>query len=82
MKNIAQAKQAGHASAGGRFMRIDDVIASTGLSRSTIYRMVANKEFPPQHPLTKRCIGWWQSDVDSWLRARMITVSIQEQANI
>ncbi len=63
-------------------MRIDDVIASTGLSRSTIYRMIANEEFPPQILLTKRCIGWWQSGVDSWLRARMATISIHERANI
>jgi len=71
MKNVAQAKQDGHASATGRFLRIDDVIASTGLSRATIYRMVANNDFPAQHPLTKRCIGWWQSDVDTWLKARL-----------
>lgn len=71
MKTVAQAKQVGHASAAGRFLRIDDVIASTGLSRATIYRMVSNNEFPRQHLLTKRCIGWWQSDVDSWLRDRL-----------
>jgi prophage regulatory protein len=71
MKNVAQAKQDGSASAAGRFLRIDDVIASTGLSRATIYRMMANSDFPRQHPLTKRCIGWWQSDVDTWLKARL-----------
>jgi len=71
MKTAAQAKQTGCASAAGRFLRIDDVIASTGLSRATIYRMVANDDFPRQHALTKRCIGWWQSDVDGWLRARL-----------
>lgn len=70
MKNVAQAKQSGHASGAGRFLRINDVIASTGLSRATIYRMIANAEFPRQHLLTKRSIGWWQSDVDSWLLSR------------
>lgn len=70
MKTAAQAKQVGCPSTAGRFLRIDDVIASTGLSRATIYRMVANDDFPRQHALTKRCIGWWQSDVDEWLRAK------------
>lgn len=50
MKNVAQAKQEGHASAAGRFLRIDDVIASTGLSRATIYRMMADSDSPSQHP--------------------------------
>lgn len=71
MKTAAQSKHQGCASTAGRFLRIDDVITSTGLSRTTIYRMMANAEFPRQHALTKRCIGWWQSDIDAWLRSRL-----------
>lgn len=55
---------------GGRFLRMGDLIATTGLSRPTIYRLVAAGDFPRQHSLTKRCVGWWQSDVDQWLRDR------------
>lgn len=57
-------------SSSGRFLRMGDLIATTGLSRPTIYRLVATGEFPRQVALTKRCVGWWQSDVDQWLRAR------------
>jgi len=71
MKTMAQRKSDGEPSAKGRFMRIDDVVATVGVSRATIYRMIANKEFPAQHQLTKRSIGWWQSDVDSWLQSRL-----------
>jgi prophage regulatory protein len=71
MKTVAQAKHEGCASPAGRFLRIDDVISTTGLSRTTIYRMIANQECPRQHALTKRCIGWWQSDVEKWLRSRL-----------
>jgi prophage regulatory protein len=70
MKTAAQAKEAGCAASAGRFMRVDDVIASTGLSRATIYRLVATRDFPAQHRLTVRCIGWWEKDVETWLNNR------------
>jgi prophage regulatory protein len=68
---VARGKQEGRAASAGRFLRVADVIATTGLSRATIYRLVANDDFPRQHALTARCIGWWESDVDAWLRARL-----------
>ncbi|WP_019517240.1 helix-turn-helix transcriptional regulator [Sphingomonas sp. Mn802worker] len=71
MKTAAQAKEAGCAARAGRFLRVDDVIASTGLSRATIYRLVANRTFPAQHRLTIRCIGWWESEVEAWLKSRL-----------
>lgn len=61
----------GHPSSAGRFLRISDVIATTGLSRPTIYRLVADGEFPRQFALTKRCVGWWESDVAKWLQSRL-----------
>jgi prophage regulatory protein len=69
--STAQAKLRGQASDRGRFLRIDDVLATTGLSRATIYRLVADNEFPKQHQLTRRCVGWWEADVDAWLTARL-----------
>lgn len=68
---VAQAKADGAPSSAGRFLRVPDVIATTGLSRTTIYRLVAEGEFPKQHALTKRCIGWWESDVSAWLQSRL-----------
>jgi len=54
-----------------RFLRIDDVIATTALSRRTIYRMIREGEFPAQHRLSKRAVGWWQGAVDDWLQSRL-----------
>lgn len=68
--NAPEAKREGRPSAGGRFLRIDDVIATTGLSRPTIYRLVRAGDFPRQYQLTRRCVGWWESDVDQWLTQR------------
>jgi prophage regulatory protein len=68
--NTAEAKQAGRAASAGRFLRVPDVVATTGLSRATIYRMVEAKAFPAQNRLTARSVGWWESDVEAWLAAR------------
>lgn len=58
------------ASGCGRFLRIGDVVDTTGLSRPTIYRLVQIGEFPRQHALTKRCVGWWEADVAAWIAER------------
>ncbi len=67
---VAAAKRDGKPSGAGRFLRIADVVATTGISRPTIYRLLAREEFPRQHTLTTRCVGWWESDVAGWLRDR------------
>ncbi|MGI4732907.1 MAG: helix-turn-helix transcriptional regulator [Janthinobacterium lividum] len=66
----AAAKKLGRPTGAGRFLRIDDVIASTGLSRPTIYRLIRGAKFPDRVALTTRCVGWWEADVESWLRDR------------
>ena len=60
---LAQAKALGAPSTRGRFLRIHDVIATTGLSRSTIYRLVDEGELPRQSRITKGTVGWWEADV-------------------
>ena len=66
---FASARAAGRPSQTGRFLRINDVVATTGLSRPTIYRLIGRKQFPDRVALTTRCVGWWESDVAGWLRA-------------
>lgn len=72
MKTVSQLKQEGCASTLGRFLRLPDVVASTGLSRATLYRMIGKGDFPRQVKLTKQCTGWWQQDVDEWLQSRRL----------
>jgi prophage regulatory protein len=67
---LAIAKRDGYASEVGRFLRLPDVMATTGLGRSTLYRMIADQTFPSQIRLTARCIGWWEADVAKWLQDR------------
>ena len=47
-----------------RMMRLDEVLALTGLSRATLYRKIAAGTFPAQHKLNERCCGWRAGEVD------------------
>ena len=53
-----------------RFLRITDVTAETGLSRSTIYRLEQAGDFPRRVRLSANSMGWWSSAVDEWLAKR------------
>lgn len=54
----------------GRFLRMPDVEAETGLKVATINRMHRRGEFPPKRQLSPRCVGWWESDIAAWKAAR------------
>jgi len=56
-----------------RFMRLPEVVHLKGVSRSTIYRWMAEGEFPKQIPLGGNAVSWLESDVDDWIERRLIT---------
>lgn len=56
---------------GERILRLADVKARTGLSRSTIYLNVGNGTFPHHISLGARCVGWLESEINGWIAARI-----------
>lgn len=48
-------------------LRLASVLARTGLSRSTLYRIMAAGAFPRSVRLGERAIGWRETDVEKWL---------------
>lgn len=52
------------------FYRLPAVLRVTGLARSTIYRLMAVHEFPPQVKLAGRAVGWRRTDINIWCDAR------------
>ena len=54
-----------------RFLRLPDVLARTGLSRSTIYVRLDQGRFPRPVSLGARAVGWIESEVDEWIRERI-----------
>src|SRR5262245_9337783 len=55
------------------FLRGRAVMTRTGLSRTTIWRLVKAKKFPKPVPITDSglAIGWVESEVDEWIQARI-----------
>ncbi len=47
-----------------RILRLRDVIARTGLSRSAIYSRIAADEFPQRVSLGARAVGWHKHAVE------------------
>ncbi|PBC19305.1 MULTISPECIES: AlpA family phage regulatory protein [unclassified Mesorhizobium] len=50
-----------------RIIRLRTVLARTGLSRSTIYRKIAEGTFPAQIKISINGAGWRESDVNRWI---------------
>ena len=53
-------------------LRLPEVQARTGLSRSTIYARVGDKTFPKPISLGERAIGFVESEVEGWIQSRII----------
>ncbi len=51
-------------------LRRPEVEAHTGLSRSTLYAMVAAGTFPSPIKLGLRAVGWSETEVSDWLESR------------
>lgn len=52
-------------------LRLPEVCKITGLHRSMIYRMQAEKRFPQRIKLTERAVGWLEREVQEWLAQRI-----------
>ena len=52
------------------YLRFPEVKFRTGLSRTTIHRLIKDGDFPCPKKLGKRAVGWLSSDVARWREAR------------
>lgn len=51
-------------------LRLPQVVTRTGLSRSSIYRQLADGCFPKPIALGPRAVGWLEQDIDQWIDDR------------
>ena len=54
----------------GALLRMALVVALTGLSRATLYRLMDKGEFPKSVQLSKHSVAWRQADVAAWTASR------------
>ncbi|WP_316179280.1 AlpA family transcriptional regulator [Bradyrhizobium sp. SZCCHNRI1009] len=50
-----------------RIIRLKAVLTRTGLSRSTIYRKIAEGTFPAQLKISINGSGWHESEINQWI---------------
>ena len=54
-----------------QILKLTEVKSTTGLSGSTIYRLISQGHFPRQIKLSQRSSGWLKSEVEQWLEDRI-----------
>ncbi len=52
-------------------LRLPEVKAQTGLSRSTIYLRMSKGAFPSSITLGERAVGWVEEEIQAWLEAQI-----------
>jgi len=52
-------------------LRLPMVMRITGLARSTIYKLIAQNQFPAPIKLSKRAVAWLQSEIEGWVSSRV-----------
>lgn len=55
------------------FLRLKDVLAATGLGRSTIYHLIKKEQFPKAIKLGPKSVAWKSDDVEAWMQSRPYT---------
>lgn len=53
-----------------RILRWPEVQQLTGLSRTTVWRLIAAQQFPRSVKITSHAVGWRQSEVNAWIESR------------
>ena len=53
-----------------RLLRLREVLALCGLSRSTVYRQMGERAFPLPLKVGVRAVRWRESEIEDWLASR------------
>jgi prophage regulatory protein len=52
-------------------LRCREVIKRTGMSKATLYRRIADGEFPRSVSLGGSMVGWLESEINNWIASRV-----------
>ena len=59
-----------------RILRLPAVTDRTGRGRTSIYMLEKAGQFPKRVTLGPRCVGWYEHEIDQWLRDRARAVEL------
>lgn len=60
-----------------RFLRFPAVRAQTGLSRTTIWRLERQGDFPRHRRISRNAVAWAEHEVADWIRSKLGATSQQ-----
>ena len=55
----------------GQFLRLSDVKAMTGLSKTTIYARIAEGRCPRQIAIGPRLVVWIDTEIENWMQEQI-----------
>ena len=50
----------------GRYLRLPDVKAETGLGKTTIYQLIGEGAFPKPVKISSRAVAWREGAIEAW----------------
>jgi prophage regulatory protein len=62
----------------GDIIRVEEVLATTGLCRTMLYKLIGDGTFPCQVALGARSVGWYKNQVIEWKRNRPVKQTKQK----
>jgi prophage regulatory protein len=67
---------------GQKILRLADVMKLTAISRSQIYNLMTNGQFPTSIPLVPggTSVGWVHSEIENWIQSRIDARNERAQA--
>ena len=63
-----------------RMLRREEVQQRTGMSRSAIYRLMREGEFPLPQRIGQRAVRWRESELEAWLASRPLATGLKAVA--
>ncbi|MFM9890729.1 MAG: helix-turn-helix transcriptional regulator [Rickettsiales bacterium] len=54
-----------------KVLRLPEVVKRTGLSKSSVYKLIKEGKFPKQMEISQRCRGWDEDEIQDWILARL-----------
>ena len=60
-------------------VRLPEVIAKTGRSRSTIYFQISNGDFPRGIPIGQHARGWLNHEIEEWIERKVALRGIKNE---
>jgi prophage regulatory protein len=65
-----------------KILRLPQVCEVTGLCRSMIYQLEADRRFPQRIKISTRAVGWLEKEVTAWLITRISTSRSKTQSDL